>query len=149
RYGFIREAWIERSLELWSWLAAAVREEGAILVLENVYEQGPGEMEVLFRNLEQWGVGFCLDTGHQAVYGSVPVARWVESLAPYLFQLHLHDNTGAADDHLALGRGSIDFRALMGDLKRKMPSPPLITLEPHREEDLWPSIEYLEQIWPW
>jgi hypothetical protein len=25
----------------------------------------------------------------------------------------------------------------------------MITLEPHREEDLWPSLEYLAKLWPW
>ena len=26
---------------------------------------------------------------------------------------------------------------------------PVITLEPHHEDHLWPSLEYLEKIWPW
>jgi len=34
-------------------------------------------------------------------------------------------------------------------LKLNINSPPIITLEPHQEEDLGPSLEYLARIWPW
>jgi sugar phosphate isomerase/epimerase len=34
-------------------------------------------------------------------------------------------------------------------LKALRPNPPLITLEPHTEGDLWPSLDYLEKIWSW
>jgi hypothetical protein len=34
-------------------------------------------------------------------------------------------------------------------LKGRKADPPIVTIEPHREEDLWPSLEYLEKFWPW
>jgi sugar phosphate isomerase/epimerase len=63
-YGFHREEWIQNSLTLWSWLAGAIHAEGSILMLENVYEDGPEDMIVLFERLEQQNIKFCLDTGH-------------------------------------------------------------------------------------
>ena len=48
-----------------------------------------------------------------------------------------------------LGKGAINFAILFDYLKAERKEPPVITLEPHKEEDLWPSVEYLEKIWPW
>jgi len=149
RYGHMWGDWMEKSLELWSWLAPQIRREGSLLVLENVYEQGPEEMLPLFEELAAYGVGFCLDTGHQAAFGRSPLEKWVDFLGPYLGELHLHDNSGKQDEHLALGNGSIDFSRLFRKLGRTSKRPLVVTLEPHREEDVFPSLEYLEKIWPW
>lgn len=149
RYYFIRDIWIEKSLEMWSWFAERVQNEGASLMLENVYEHGPDDVRVLFETLGRQRVGFCLDTGHQAVFSRVSLDAWVDSLEPFIGQLHLHDNSGNQDDHLALGMGTIDFQGLFRRLNPIRDNPPFITLEPHTEEDLWPSLEYLEKTWPW
>ena len=149
RYWYFRDPWIENSVAMWSWLGQSLRAEGALLMLENVYEHGPDDIRVLFEKLENKGVGFCLDTGHQAVFGNVSLDKWVNALGPYLGQLHLHDNSGAKDDHLAMGMGTIDFQTLFRNLKAIKKDPPIMTLEPHREEDFLPSIEYLEKVWPW
>ena len=149
RYGYIRSIWVEKSLEMWSWMAKRVKDEGSLLVLENVYEYGPDDIRFLFENLQDKRVGFCLDTGHQAAFSGVPLETWIESLGPYIAQLHLHDNLGKQDEHQALGQGLIDFQMLFKKLITIRKKPPIITLEPHREEHLWPSLEYLEKIWPW
>ena len=44
RYGFLRESWLQRSVAFWSEIGSVLKEEGCLLVLENVYEQGPQEM---------------------------------------------------------------------------------------------------------
>ncbi len=149
RYHYLRDVWIEKSLEVWSWIAEGVKNEGAALMLENVYEDGPDDILVLFETLGRQKAGLCLDTGHHAVFSRVPLDSWVDSLGPFIGQLHLHDNSGGQDDHLGLGRGTIDFEGLLRHLNATRDNPPLITLEPHREEDLLPSLEYLEKIWPW
>lgn len=149
RYLFMREAWIEMSIETWTWLATRIKDEGARLTLENTYEDGPEDIKILFEELERVNVGFCLDTGHQAAFGSSPLETWLKSLGPYIEQVHLHDNHGREDAHLALGKGTINFATLFDYLRATREKPPVITLEPHREEDLQPSVAYLEKIWPW
>jgi len=149
RYGYFRKSWIERSLEIWSWLGLRITNEGGQLMLENVYEHSPEDIRILFENLEEQNVGFCLDTGHQSAFSRSSLDTWLDSLAPYLGQLHLHDNDGKHDDHLALGLGQIDFKRLFASLKALKETPPTITLEPHEEGAFWPSLEYLEKIWPW
>lgn len=149
RYDYLKEKWIGNSLNTWRWMANEARNQGAALMLENVYERGPEELAVLLGPLRADGVGFCLDTGHLAAFSATPLSEWVSSLGSYLGQLHLHDNFGDWDDHLAVGQGNIDFGFLFKALKTLREDPFPITLEPHREEDLSLSLEYLEKIWPW
>ncbi len=61
----------------------------------------------------------------------------------------LHDNNGKYDDHLAMGKGKINFEAFFKALKTIKKAPPVITLEPHKDGALWPSLEFLEKVWPW
>ena len=149
RYGYVRKEWIAHSLEMWKWLADQLRAHNCRLMLENVYERRPEEILSLFENLVDYGVGFCLDIGHQSAFSQTPWNGWLKQLAPYLGQLHLHDNDGHRDDHLAIGQGSIDFKSFFATLHTLRQTPPLITLEPHTEAALWPSLTYLESIWPW
>jgi sugar phosphate isomerase/epimerase len=149
RYWYLREIWIEKSLETWSWFGGKLRQKGARLTLENVFERVPDEIRELTENLKNLSVGVCFDIGHQAVYSNVSVEKWLSILGPYIHQLHLHDNSGKEDEHLALGLGNIDFRKLFKKLTVLRKDPPIITLEPYREEDLWVSLEYLERHWPW
>ena len=149
RYGFVRDEWLKRSIDTWEWLGGLLHKEGIQLNLENVYEQGPQEILELFTALAPIGIGFCLDTGHQSAFGKAGLEEWLNCLGPFLKQVHLHDNSGKADDHLGLGKGNIRFEVLISWLKESGQPPPLVTLEPHREEDVLPSLEKLGQIWPW
>lgn len=149
RHSYIRKDWLEKSLETWSWMAARVRNEGSRLMLENVFEKEPEELQELFEGLADFDVGFCLDVGHATAFGHKPLEYWLRVLAPYLAHLHLHDNNGRRDDHMALGQGGIDFVNLFTSLKSVKGELPIITLEPHREEDLVPSLEYLKSRLLW
>ena len=149
RYGYVHEEWLTNSLEMWAWLADQLSLYNCRLMLENVYEQRPEEIRVLFDNLADHHVGFCLDIGHQSAFSQASWDEWLKQLSPYLGQLHLHDNHGHRDDHMALGQGSIDFKSFFRNLHALVQTPPLITLEPHTEAALWPSLNYLESIWPW
>ena len=149
RYGYFNDNWLENSLELWSWMADRVAEHGARLMLENVYEDGPTDLQFLFERLKNQKVGFCLDLGHASAFGQADLKAWLNTLGPYLGQIHLHDNRGNDDEHLAMGTGIIDFSILFKYLKINNNLSPIVTLEPHVEEDLWPSLEYLVQKWPW
>jgi sugar phosphate isomerase/epimerase len=149
RHHYFREQWLEQSLEIWSWLASRVKEEGSILVLENVYEQEPQEISVLLERLPHEEVGLCLDVGHQSVFSDCSLEAWLHSTSAYLRHLHLHDNRGGRDEHLPLGRGQVNFQELFRILVEMELGPLTTTMEPHREEDVRPSVEYLEKLWPW
>jgi sugar phosphate isomerase/epimerase len=148
RFAYYRNEWVEESVSLWQWFAEALAAHGIRLMLENVYEEQPEELLVLFERLAPNQVGFCFDTGHMAAFSRAPIERWLTVLGPYIQQCHLHDNQGMSDDHIALGKGTIDFKVLFDYLKAERSVPPVITLEPHEEKNLWPSVQYLESHWP-
>ncbi|MEW6263770.1 MAG: sugar phosphate isomerase/epimerase family protein [Thermodesulfobacteriota bacterium] len=148
RYGDSPDRWLETSLETWRPLSRRARELGFGLVLENVYENGPEELARLLEALAPEGVGFCLDVGHATVFGRASIMAWLEALRVRLAALHLHDNHGRYDEHLAIGRGRIDFQALFAWLNSQNLQP-LVTMEPHYEEQLRPSLIALAKLWPW
>jgi sugar phosphate isomerase/epimerase len=149
RYGFMRKVWTQNSIATWTPLAESIRNEGGVLMLENVFEDGPEDIRAVFETIGDLGVRFCLDIGHWAAFSTAPLTEWIRALVPFLGQIHLHDNRGAQDDHMALGQGTIDFEEFFQQIKEVLEIPPLVTLEPHREEDLLPSLRFLEGIWPW
>lgn len=148
RYEFCRDEWYARSIDTWQWVADAINARDARLMLENVYERYPEDLIGLLSPFDPDHVGCCLDVGHLSVFSRQPLSRWIESLSPWIGQLHLHDNRGDFDAHLPMGAGSIDFKPVFefaADNETKL----IITLEPHRQEDFRASIRYLDKqdIW--
>jgi len=138
-HGIHREFYRERSLAIWEPLVARAERSKVPLLLENVWEYGPELHGELFAALKSPYCRFCLDVGHQHSFSKTSLAKWVEALGDYLNEIHVHDNRGIHDEHLPVGHGSIDF-AMLFRLLRARTINPLITLEPHREEDLAESL---------
>ncbi len=148
RYPSHVDRWIEASAESWLPLLGIARETGTRVMFENVYESTPDVHLALLSRLESPQAGFCFDVGHWHVFSEAAMGEWLEKLQPFLGQVHLHDNLGDDDAHQAVGSGSIDFQSLFSILKHSSPRP-VVTLEPHREEDLMKSIEAIKTLWPW
>ncbi len=139
----LESQWTENALESLSILLEHT--ENIPLSLENVFETSPDIHRHLFENMNSRLLGFCLDLGHLYAFGNGDLEGWFNQLKLWLMQLHLHDNNHKHDEHLPIGHGSLDFRSLFGLLYREG-AKPLITLEPHREEDVIPSLEGLGRL---
>ena len=59
--------------------------------------------------------GMTFDIGH-AHHSGVPPERFIELLGHKIEAVHLHDNNGTHDEHLAPGRGSVDFEGVLCQL---------------------------------
>ena len=68
-------------------------------------------------------------------------------MAPWLFELHLHDNLGIEDDHLPIGGGKIEFGEFFERL-RELGLNPVYTLEAHSEKDALTSLANLRKFIP-
>lgn len=147
-YHAYQEQWLAHSLATWEALAAQAASFQATIMLENVYESDPELLVTLFSRLQTPNIQFCLDVGHLNAFGAGRFQEWLEALWPHLGQLHLHDNHGRFDEHLALGEGNVPFALVLNFLAARGRQP-LITLEPHQEKSLEPSLAYLARIWPW
>jgi len=133
------QAALDRSL---ADLAAIQQEVNVRLTVENM-----GAWEICFfrepaflDRLADLDLGFALDVGHAHANGN---------LEPFLEQgeaihVHLHDNHGSRDDHLACGDGSIDFRRVMAAL----PPDATMAVEPNSFEQYERSLEHLRRFLP-
>jgi sugar phosphate isomerase/epimerase len=144
-HGVNPQPFLERSLSVWEPIVDRAATLGVPVLLENVWEPGPGLHRTLFSRLSSPFLGFCLDVGHQHSFSSTSLTLWVEALVDVLKEIHLHDNHGNADEHLPVGAGNIDFRLLFSLLKRHEKKP-LFTLEPHAEEHLAQSLAGLALV---
>lgn len=138
-YASHQQAWLENSIETWNYFLPLVEETNTIIALENVYETDPTPLTKLLGALSSPRIRFCFDTGHCNFFSRAPFDAWIEALGPYLSQLHIHDNSGSADDHAPVGEGNFPFTALFA-LLRKSNLSPLVTLEPHSLDDLWKTV---------
>ncbi|MFH1020366.1 MAG: sugar phosphate isomerase/epimerase family protein [Pseudomonadota bacterium] len=145
KHGYKEAAWFDASLTTWRALLAQAGARQVVLMLENTYETGPEQHVKMLTALNSPLARFCLDVGHVSAFAKNSWQEWLSVLAPWLGQLHLHDNHGDRDAHLAPGKGSFDFPGLFSSLKEQRLQP-LVTLEPHTEDDLWESLAALERM---
>lgn len=98
-------------------VSRACREIGVTLALETALPHlvggHPDELGWLLARLDG-GVGVCLDTGH--VHLGHHLAATLHMAGPRLVHVHVHDNRGAHDDHLAPGDGSIAWADVFAGL---------------------------------
>jgi sugar phosphate isomerase/epimerase len=58
----------------------------------------------------------CLDVGHANTNeGST---KYIEKFADKIVCVHIHDNNGKYDEHLAIGTGTINWNFLAGEFKK-------------------------------
>jgi sugar phosphate isomerase/epimerase len=142
RYHEVEDEWMDTALETWEPLVKDLQGTRTTLMLENVYEKTPTLLFRLLSGLNREKVGFCFDAGHMNAFSETDMEGWLTPLKPFLKQVHLHDNDGTFDAHLAIGAGKIDFEALftyLGENHLK----PIVTLEAHEEEWIWQSLDVL------
>lgn len=143
KHGYVFEKWLANSLATWRQLSDAAAGHGIRVMLENTYETSPRAHLTVLTELQDNAVGFCLDVGHLGAFAKTSWRDWLPTMLPWLGQLHIHDNNGEKDQHVAPGQGNFDFPGFFNFL-RENACHPLITLEPHSRKDLWQTLEYLE-----
>lgn len=112
------------------------------LMLENTYEPTP---DLLCDSLEMVGaenLKFCFDVAHHHVFGRAPLGEWLLRCAPSIEEVHITDNLGEWDDHLAPGTGEIDFPAFFGLLKENAVKPVFI-FEPKDVDAFVETLKYI------
>jgi inosose dehydratase len=127
--GLSGEAWSVFAAGVES-VARAVRDETGLRTVFHHhgggYVETPAEIDTLLELTDPGLVGLCLDTGHYALGGGDP-AEALQRLAPRIWHVHFKDFRREAllGDYLdsvhagvfpELGRGSVDFRAVLSGL---------------------------------
>ncbi len=143
--GAREERWFAHSLATWQGLLAIAAAHATPMMLENTYEKSPIQLKRMLTALASPLARFCLDVGHVTAFARNSWRDWLPELAPWLGQLHLHDNDGRTDAHLAVGEGIFDFKGLFAFLRDQGLSP-LVTLEPHHQAGLSTSLASLDRM---
>jgi len=139
------QEWLSNSIETWGHFLQQAVDMGTMIAIENVYETDCHYLRLLLNALVSPHICFCFDTGHFNVYSTASLEEWVNGLAPRIGQVHIHDNNGLADEHLPTGEGNFPFKAFFEMIHQKKLNP-IITLEPHSENNLWRTLENIEAL---
>ena len=123
-----RRHWMRNWAERMPRIVEHAEKLGVILALENTWDDRPEIMLHLADMLPGDEVRFCLDTGHVNAFSHLGINRWWNMIGDRVAVVHLHDNDGLSDDHLAPGEGTFDFGTLAGRLK-ELDTMPLLDLE--------------------
>ena len=136
-YGYpsLKGGWLQRASELLVEISKMGRDRGVRVLLENMFTDDPLMIKAL---AEEAGLNVCLDVGHIPFSSNIAVEEWVNVLHPLIKEVHVHDNDGASDEHLALGAGTIKFDPVISLI-------PMFTLELGSEADLEASIDYMRE----
>jgi len=120
--GWQKDAWDERShafaREAVSQLLPVAQAAGVRLLLENIISSGTrvrALLDLLAEVDPAGAAGICLDLGHAHVEGDV--VEELRAALPRLAHLHVHDNDGTEDAHLAPGRGTIPWPRVIALLR--------------------------------
>ena len=143
KHGYVHKEWFASAAATWEPLVALAGKYKVPVMFENTYEKDPSIHAAMLTNLATPFAGFCMDVGHLLAFAHSSWQQWLPTMLPWLGQLHLHDNTGGRDEHLAPGRGDFDFAGLFAYLRDNQLHP-IITFEPHSEDDLRQTFAYLE-----
>lgn len=112
------KAWEQQKMALKE-IGACALEHSVTACLENMISikeflcRVPSELLGMTGDIE--GVGITIDIGHAHTMGKVA------EFLPYLSRanhLHIHDNHGESDEHLALGAGTIDWEVVGRQIAR-------------------------------
>ncbi len=140
----VAEKWREIFKGVLEEILKKAEELDLILSLENVFEPEPVFLKGFFETFEG-RVFWCFDPAHARVFSKKHELTWLETFYPYLKEIHCHDNKGEIDEHLAIGKGVIEFEKIWEFLRRKGIKPLLVS-EAHTEEETLYNREYLLKL---
>ncbi len=94
---------------------------GIKIALENNgedYQLGSNLKEYLFILANVPGIYASISTGHANIHSN-KVLDYINKTRDKLINLDLHDNNGKKDEHLPVGKGNINFKAIFSKIKNK------------------------------
>ncbi len=145
RYDGDQKLWAERSLEVWERLLEATEGPGTVWALENVFEEEPGPLRKIIDRIGSLRFRHCLDLGHWNVFARCSLEDWLSALGPFVVAVHLHDNDGGRDGHLALGQGNIDWKRTF-DAILALPERVAMILEGASREAVEGSLSFMKEL---
>ncbi len=133
----------EQLVEFWKSILEQTPERIS-LHLENTFEDTPEVIKRLVDRINSPRLGICLDIGHAYAFSETSVFEWVETLGSRISYVHIHDNNGKKDEHLAIGDGCIPIKRVLDAIETQS-NEALWALEQALEDDLIRSFEWIRK----
>ncbi len=140
----VLRGWKELARPIWREALDRAEAGGVTICLENSYEGTAEFFKELFTSFDDGRMRMCYDPAHVHLYSRDGQAAWVVTLGHLVTHLHLNDNVGVSDDHLALGQGEIPYASFLPDLCSAC-GEATVVLEMTVEKALQ-SLEYLHDL---
>ncbi len=134
------ENWIIENKMFWTEI---INKFDLKILIENSFDQAPELILRLMKEVDSEKIGICLDVGHCNL-SNTEMKSWFEQLKDYIFQLHLNDNNGKIDKHLAVGAGTINWKDV-SELIKLNGLEPNVVFEMYQLSDVLSSIKFLEK----
>lgn len=141
------DIWLDRNEEYWRKILKDYPEQE--IFMENMFDDAPELLlELAKRMKDEKRFAVCLDTAHALISGS-PLEPWLRELKPYIKHIHINDNDGREDLHLAVGSGTFPWQEYDA-WSRSFEDKPSILIEVRKFEDLQKSVKYMsdKKIYP-
>lgn len=112
------DQWIDANADFWR--NVLDRHADINIYLENMFDDTPYVLEKLSEQLSSYSnYGVCLDYAHASL-SKLSLNEWACRLGPYVKHIHINDNDGISDLHLAWGSGVIDRKQFYENYERYM-----------------------------
>lgn len=136
------EGWVEQTSEFWN---DFLREKKGIqILLENVYDREIFPLIKVQDAVESADFMLCLDLGHAHCYSEIPVEQWILQMRNRIGHIHIHDNCGDRDSHMALSDGTVPLNTIL-PLMETLGDQVGYTIECSFYEDVLKSWEIMQQ----
>ena len=148
-----KEEFVQQSSEMLDRLSIVAAQHGVTLGIENrqALEEIPldSDIQLLLLEFNRPSVGYWHDCGHAQIkenLGFINHRMHLESMAPRLLGLHVHDVIYPGRDHAAPGSGTIDYAALKDLIKpehiKVFELSPRLTVE-----EATKGVAFIKQVW--
>ncbi|PIU41451.1 MAG: hypothetical protein COS99_05350 [Candidatus Omnitrophica bacterium CG07_land_8_20_14_0_80_42_15] len=144
-YKKYKAEWLKNSLNVWGKFIKLAEKEKINVVIENTFEKTPELLVELVRKIDSRNFKICFDGGHFNSFAKIDPLKAFDMIPPRMIgEIHLSDNDGSDDQHLALGEGNIDIDAIFKRVE-KLRIDPVITIEPNDMIGAEKDLAYLEK----
>jgi len=143
RFGGNRDRWLRYAADTFRPIVESTSRIGCIAAVENIFEEEPSTLRDLLESVPSPCFRHCFDVGHWNLFSRIGMDEWFQELGSLTAEVHLHDNSGTADDHLPIGEAGIDFPLFFRLMKRYAPHATW-TIEAHSRGAVERAIRNLE-----
>ncbi len=145
-YPGYEDNWLENCSLFWDSFLPKCENAGITMALENIWDKNPGHILKLLNTFDSMYFKACLDTGHANIFSPYGLEHWADVLGETLVHVHIHDNHGTEDEHLPVGKGSINFKGLLPP--KKNGSPVIMVNEAYGSlEDKKSFVDYMSSLY--